>query len=45
VGRLLDAKQATRVPLIVVAPGMTQAGSACSQPVSLLVVYPTLIEL
>ena len=38
-------EEATRVPLIVIAPGVTQAGSVCSRPVSLLDVYPTLNEL
>jgi arylsulfatase A-like enzyme len=38
-------EESTRVPLIVIAPGVTQAGSVCSRPVSLLDVYPTLNEL
>ena len=38
-------EEATRVPLIVVAPGLTQPGSICDQPVSLLDIYPTLNEL
>ncbi len=38
-------EEATRVPLIVAAPGMPGNGSACAQPVSLVDIYPTLIEL
>ena len=37
--------RATRVPLIVVAPGVTRAGGQCDQPVSLIDLYPTLIDL
>jgi arylsulfatase A-like enzyme len=37
--------ESTRVPLIVVAPGVTQPGSTCAQPASLLDIYPTLLEL
>jgi len=36
---------ATRVPLIVVAPGITRPKGICRQPVSLLDLYPTLLEL
>jgi len=36
---------ATRVPMIVVAPGVTAAGTTCDRPVNLLDVYPTLVEL
>ena len=35
----------TRVPLIVVAPGVTTPGSRCERPVDLLNLYPTLIDL
>jgi arylsulfatase A-like enzyme len=38
-------EQATRVPLIIVAPGVTKAGARCDTPVSLLDLYPTLVEL
>ena len=38
-------EQATRVPLIVVAPGLTKPGARCDTPVSLLDLYPTLVEL
>jgi len=37
--------RATRVPLMVVAPGVTAAGGRCERPVSLLDVYPTLADL
>ena len=38
-------EKANRVPFIIVAPGVTKPGSKCSRPVSLLDIYPTLIEL
>ncbi len=38
-------EQTTRVPLIVVAPGVSVKGGVCEAPVSLLDIYPTLIEL
>lgn len=38
-------ERSTRVPLIISAPGVTQAGSKCSQTVSLMDLYPTLVEL
>ena len=38
-------EESTRVPLIVVAPGVTTAGSRSAEPVSLLDLYPTLAEL
>ncbi len=37
-------ERATRVPFIIVAPGM-KAGEACARPTELLSIYPTLIEL
>lgn len=37
--------EATRTPLAIVAPGVTKPGSSCVQPVGLLDIYPTLIEL
>ena len=37
--------EATHVPLIIVAPGVTVPGSRSGKPVSLLDVYPTLTEL
>jgi arylsulfatase A-like enzyme len=38
-------EKATHVPFIIVAPGVTQPGSVCERPVSLIDIYPTLIEL
>ncbi|MBX6312152.1 MAG: sulfatase [Isosphaeraceae bacterium] len=38
-------EEATRVPLIIVAPGWTRPGTRCERTVSLLDLYPTLIEL
>ena len=38
-------ERATHIPLIVVAPGVTSAGKECNQPVDLMSVYPTLLEL
>ncbi|MHC4995699.1 MAG: sulfatase, partial [Planctomycetota bacterium] len=38
-------EKATRVPLIVVAPGVTEPGGRCAKPVDLTGLYPTLIEL
>ncbi|NQT40485.1 MAG: sulfatase-like hydrolase/transferase, partial [Planctomycetes bacterium] len=38
-------EESTRVPLIVVAPGVTKPGQRCSRPASLLDIYPTLVEL
>ena len=38
-------RETTRIPLILVAPGVTQAGSRSDVPVSLLDIYPTLTEL
>jgi arylsulfatase A-like enzyme len=38
-------ERSTRVPLIISAPGMTKPGSRCDQPVSLMDLYPTLVEL
>lgn len=38
-------EEATRVPLIIVAPGVTTAGSVTRQPVGLIDLYPTLVEL
>ena len=36
---------ATRVPFAIGAPGVTKPGVPCSRPVSLLDIYPTLIDL
>ena len=38
-------EESTRVPFLIVAPGVTKAGSTCDRPVSLLDLYPTLNEL
>ena len=38
-------EQPTRVPLLFVVPGMTKPATRCPTPVSLLDLYPTLIEL
>jgi len=38
-------EESTRVPLIIRAPGVTKAGRVCDQPVSLIDLYPTLIDL
>lgn len=38
-------EKANRVPFIIVAPGVTTPGSRCDRPVSLVDIYPTLIEL
>ena len=38
-------EESTRVPLIVVAPGVTTPGSTSSTPVSLMDIYPTLDDL
>lgn len=37
-------EQTTRIPFIVSAPGVT-AGAICMQPVSLIDVYPSLVDL
>ncbi|MFG0333221.1 MAG: sulfatase-like hydrolase/transferase [Maioricimonas sp. JB049] len=38
-------EEGTRVPLIIVAPGIAGAGSRCDEPVSLVDLYPTLLDL
>jgi len=38
-------RESTRVPFIVVAPGVTQPGSRSATTVSLMDLYPTLVEL
>ena len=38
-------EESTRVPLIVSVPGLTEPGTSCEQPVSLMDLYPTLVEL
>lgn len=38
-------EKANHIPFIIVAPGVTEPGSRCDRPVSLVDVYPTLLEL
>ncbi len=38
-------EKANHVPFIIVAPGVTKPGSMCAKPVSLIDIYPTLLEL
>ena len=38
-------EESTRVPLVFVLPGDRQGGQVCLRPVSLLDIYPTLVEL
>lgn len=38
-------ERATRVPLIISAPGTTKPGTTCDRTVDLMTLYPTLIEL
>ncbi len=38
-------EKANHIPLIVVAPGVTEPATVCDQPVDLTVLFPTLIEL
>jgi arylsulfatase A-like enzyme len=38
-------KNTTNVPFIVLAPGVTQAGTTSTQPISLVDIYPTLCDL
>ena len=38
-------EEATRIPFFVVAPGSTQPGSRCQQPVDTTCIYPTLLDL
>lgn len=38
-------EESTHVPLIVVAPGLTEQNQRCARPVSLLDLYPTLLDI
>jgi arylsulfatase A-like enzyme len=38
-------EESTRIPLMFVVPGVTKPGGRCSRAVSLLDIYPTLVEL
>ena len=44
-GKTTNYELDTRVPLIVVAPGVTRAGGRAAGPTELLGLYPTLVEL
>ena len=37
--------EAARAPLLIVAPGVTEPGGVCKTPVSLIDLYPTLVDL
>jgi arylsulfatase A-like enzyme len=43
--KLTNWEVSTRVPFIVAAPGIARKGTKCSHPVSLLDIYPSLIDL
>lgn len=38
-------EDSTRIPLMIVAPGVTEPGGRCREPVNLVDIFPTLIEL
>jgi arylsulfatase A-like enzyme len=38
-------EKSNHIPFVVVAPGITQAGSRCDRPVDMSSLYPTLLEL
>ncbi|MBW8017683.1 MAG: sulfatase [Planctomycetes bacterium] len=38
-------EKANHVPFIIIAPGVTKPGTVCTKPVSLVDIYPTLVEL
>jgi arylsulfatase A-like enzyme len=38
-------EEATRAPLLFVAPGVTKAGACCDAPVDFMSIYPTLADL
>ncbi len=38
-------EEATRVPFLAVVPGVTQPNQKCTRPVTLLDIYPTLVDL
>jgi arylsulfatase A-like enzyme len=38
-------EEATRAPFLIIAPGVTKAGSVCNQPVDYMNIYPTLCDL
>ena len=43
--KTLHGNESTRVPLLVRAPKVTRAGQIAQQPVSLIDIYPTLVDL
>ena len=38
-------EEATRIPFLIAAPGITKGGTTCPRPVDTLSIYPTLLEL
>jgi arylsulfatase A-like enzyme len=38
-------EESTRIPMVIRVPGMTKPGSRCGHPVSLVDLYPTLVDL
>jgi arylsulfatase A-like enzyme len=38
-------EEATRTPMVIVAPGVTEPNQRCDRPVNLIDIYPTLMEL
>ena len=38
-------EEATRIPLLIAAPGVTKSGTTCTRSVDTLSIYPTLLEL
>jgi arylsulfatase A-like enzyme len=38
-------EEATRSPLLIVAPGVTKPGGVCKRPVDFLNIYPTIVDL
>lgn len=38
-------EESTRIPFIIKAPGLSPAGESCSHPVSLIDIYPTLVDM
>jgi len=38
-------QESTHIPLVIRAPGVSQAGGSCHRPVSLIDLYPTLLDL
>ena len=38
-------EEATRVPMAMIVPGLTEPGQVCDRPVGLIDIYPTLVDL